>query len=140
MTKINFQIGGGNCSLCGAPGVTKVTCPANPKAIKPNAAKHPNATLAAKAPAAVKAKTPVKSASNDDVFVGIVKIKPPNGDMIYDFTMISKDSQAVRQSVKQWKTAYLGILKEFLVVQTKMNVKYIDNGLVNEKLVHHEKY
>ena len=38
------QSGGGNggsCSLCGSPGVTKATCPCNPKAKNPNSAKHP---------------------------------------------------------------------------------------------------
>ena len=40
------QSGGGNggsCSLCGSPGVTKATCPCNPKAKNPNPAKHPKA-------------------------------------------------------------------------------------------------
>ena len=35
------QSGGGSCSLCGSPGVTKATCPCNPKAKNPNPAKHP---------------------------------------------------------------------------------------------------
>lgn len=50
------QIGGGNCSLCGSPGVTKATCPLNtdPKA-KPNTAKHPNATGVTSATVKVKA-------------------------------------------------------------------------------------
>ena len=39
-----MQYGGGQCSLCGSEGVTKATCPLNPNAKKPNAAKHPNAT------------------------------------------------------------------------------------------------
>jgi hypothetical protein len=136
MSKARVQFGGGNCSLCGAPGVTKVSCPANPNATKPNQVTHPNAQVAL----AIKAKTPVKKDTPNDIFVGIIKIKPPNGDLIFDFTMISKDQQAVRMSVNPWKVAYPDILKEFLVVRTKMNITYIDNGLVNEKLVHHEQY
>jgi hypothetical protein len=33
---------GGNCSLCGAEGATKATCPLNPAAKKPNPDKHDN--------------------------------------------------------------------------------------------------
>ena len=36
-----FQIGGGNCSLCGSPNTNKSTCPCNPNAINPNYKKHP---------------------------------------------------------------------------------------------------
>ena len=36
----NYQIGGGNCSLCGSPGTNKSTCPANPAASNPNYNKH----------------------------------------------------------------------------------------------------
>ncbi len=34
-------MGSGKCSLCGSPGVTKATCPLNPKAKNPNPKKHP---------------------------------------------------------------------------------------------------
>lgn len=34
------QRGGGSCSLCGASGVTKVTCPFNPAAKNPKPEKH----------------------------------------------------------------------------------------------------
>lgn len=36
-----FQIGGGNCTICGSPGTNKSTCPCNPAVINPNPAKHP---------------------------------------------------------------------------------------------------
>jgi len=36
-----FQIGGGNCTLCGSPNTNKSTCPCNPAAVKPNYEKHP---------------------------------------------------------------------------------------------------
>lgn len=35
------QMGSGKCSLCGSPGVSKLTCPLNPKAKNPNPSKHP---------------------------------------------------------------------------------------------------
>ena len=35
----DLQVGGA-CSLCGAPGTNKTTCPRNPKAKKPNVSKH----------------------------------------------------------------------------------------------------
>jgi len=36
-----FQVGGGNCSLCGSPNTNKSTCPCNPDVINPNYEKHP---------------------------------------------------------------------------------------------------
>ena len=48
-TKIQ-QHGGGKCTICGANGATKATCPANPSALHPNQAKHPNAVKKAKSP------------------------------------------------------------------------------------------
>ena len=35
------QMGSGKCSLCNSSGVTKATCPLNPKAKNPNPKKHP---------------------------------------------------------------------------------------------------
>ena len=35
------QFGAGKCSLCGSPGVSKSTCPLNPKAKNPDPKKHP---------------------------------------------------------------------------------------------------
>jgi predicted DNA-binding WGR domain protein len=35
------QFGAGKCSLCGSPGVSKATCPLNPKAKNPDPKKHP---------------------------------------------------------------------------------------------------
>lgn len=40
-----YQFAGGNCSLCGSPGSTKITCPLNPNAKNPNPEKHPNALI-----------------------------------------------------------------------------------------------
>lgn len=40
---MQYQYGGGQCSLCGSEGATKATCPLNPDAKRPSAAKHPNA-------------------------------------------------------------------------------------------------
>jgi len=36
-----FQIGGGNCSICGSPNTNKSTCPCNPDVVSPNYKKHP---------------------------------------------------------------------------------------------------
>lgn len=52
------QIGGSSCSLCGAPGVTKLTCPLNNDAKKPIPAKH-NAAPAPIVQSAPKAKVNV---------------------------------------------------------------------------------
>ena len=41
---MSYQYGGGQCSLCGSEGTTKATCPLNPDAKNPSAAKHPNAS------------------------------------------------------------------------------------------------
>ena len=46
ITHTNMQpywdmVGGGNCTLCRSPGTNKSTCPLNPKAKRPNPAKHP---------------------------------------------------------------------------------------------------
>ncbi len=41
MDNLYYQIGGGNCSLCGSPGTNKSTCPLNPAAANKNWAKHP---------------------------------------------------------------------------------------------------
>ena len=70
------QIGGGNCSLCGSPGATKVTCPLNtdPKA-KPNPAKHPNATGATSATVKVKATAVVKAVVKPKAATSVVKPK-----------------------------------------------------------------
>ena len=35
------QMGSGKCSLCGSPGVTKATCPLNPKAKNPTVKSAP---------------------------------------------------------------------------------------------------
>ena len=37
---MNNLNGGGRCSICGAKGVSKLTCPGNPKAKNPNSKKH----------------------------------------------------------------------------------------------------
>jgi hypothetical protein len=37
------QMGGGKCGICKSPGVTKSTCPLNPKAKNPNPKRHPMA-------------------------------------------------------------------------------------------------
>jgi hypothetical protein len=57
MNKSVNQLGGGNCSICGSPGVTKATCPLNPQAAKPAPAKHPLASTGKPvAPVATKTK------------------------------------------------------------------------------------
>ena len=40
--------GGGKCSICGSPGVTKASCPLNPSAKNPKPDKHPMATSSKK--------------------------------------------------------------------------------------------
>lgn len=61
----NYQIGGGLCSMCNAPGVNKSTCPLNPysknpKPLKHNAIKTINAIKAIKPIKLVKETKPVK--------------------------------------------------------------------------------
>ncbi len=139
MTKAITQIGGGNCSLCGAPGVTKVTCPANKQASKPNPAKHNTVAKVNSNTLALMPKVPSpKSGSEDkDVYVGVANIVDGT-NVIFDFTMISKNPTKVRSSIAPWKEQYGDKLKNFYVVRTKMNTNYITHGIVNEQLVHQE--
>jgi hypothetical protein len=139
MSKQTIQIGGGNCVICGAPGVTKLTCPANPLAKNPNPAKHPNAQaiaqkIAAK-PIAKVASTPVKLS---DIYVGIIKIKVPDGSSIFDFTMISRDLASVKQSVQSWVKQYPDVLQEFFIVRTQQDKSFFTHGVANEPLAHRQ--
>lgn len=59
-TKLFSQSGGGSCSLCGAAGSTKATCPLNPAAKNPNATKH-NKQAKAGVKKAVAKKSPPKT-------------------------------------------------------------------------------
>jgi len=134
MSKVIKQIGGGNCSLCGAPGVTKVSCPDNKQSKNPNPAKHNVKPIASppKPKIHIKSKLPPQ-----DVFVGIANIVDGN-NTIFDFTMISTDQTKVIASVAPWKAQYGTKLKNFYVVNTKMDTNYIAHGILNEPLVHKE--
>lgn len=75
MPYYKYQHGGGNCSLCGAPGVTKTTCPFNPKAKNPRPGDHntiplsqikgPKKPKKPKAPKKPKTKQPTKPKPKD---------------------------------------------------------------------------
>ncbi len=135
MSKVIKQIGGGNCSLCGAPGVTKVSCPANKQSTNPNPAKHNVPKQAASSPKTTKPKIQIKP--SQDVFVGVANIVDGN-NTIFDFTMISKDKTKVIASIAPWKAQYGNKLKNFYVVNTKMDTNYIAHGILNEPLVYSE--
>jgi hypothetical protein len=145
MPKVITQIGGGTCSLCGAPGVTKVSCPANKQSTNPNPAKHNVAKPAASPQKTTKPKIQIKSKlhstlvkdASQDVFVGVANIVDGN-NVIFDFTMISKDQTKVIASIAPWKSQYGNKLKNFYVVNTKMDTNYITHGILNEPLVHKE--
>lgn len=138
MPKVITQIGGGTCSLCGAPGVTKVSCPANKQSTNPNPSKHNVAKPAASPPKTTKPKIQIKSKlPSHDVFVGIANIVDDN-NVIFDFTMISKDQTKVIASIAPWKSQYGNKLKNFYVVKTPMDTNYITHGILNEPLVHKE--
>ena len=67
----NMQYGGGSCSLCGSPGVTKTTCPKNPDAKNPNPSAHPLASVTTQ----IK-KTPIKQQIEKTPIKQLTKLTP----------------------------------------------------------------
>ena len=77
------QSGGASCSLCGAPGVTKVTCPFNPNVKKSQPSKHNKKALGKKSPAKKESSVKKSPSKKSPVKKNILKAYEDDSDYGY---------------------------------------------------------
>jgi hypothetical protein len=149
-----LQLGGGACSLCGAEGTNKSTCPLNKEAKNPNPAKH-NAKKANVKAANVKAAN-VKAANVKPVVKKVVVKKAVAGpktirhyhNVLVDLRDENGDYLSANYSVAdakkiiQWYNKVVGsneyfktYIKDFKMIHIKKNLFEIDYKQIGEIFV-----
>ncbi len=139
-----LQFGGGACSLCGAEGTNKSTCPLNKEAKNPNPAKH-NAKKANVKAANVK--PVVKKVATKKAVAGpktirhyhnvLVDLRDENGDYLS-----ANYSAADAKKIIQWYNKVVGsheyfktYIKDFKMIHIKKNLFEIDYKQIGEIFV-----
>ena len=127
--------GGGKCSICGSPGVTKASCPLNPSAKNPKPDKHPMATSSKKDssnkndPPIIEPPQPVApKQDNSETLYGIIndiKVSCPDQELNLDLLKKNiKDKKLVAKSLKKpTKGSSLNVEPDLNVALLQQDVK-----------------
>ena len=127
--------GGGKCSICGSPGVTKASCPLNPSAKNPKPDKHPMATSSKKDssnkndPPIIEPPQPVApKQDNSETLYGIIndiKVSCPDQELNLDLLKKNiKDKKLVAKSLKKpTKDSSLNVEPDLNVALLQQDVK-----------------
>ena len=127
--------GGGKCSICGSPGVTKASCPLNPSAKNPKPDKHPMATSSKKDssnksdPPIIEPPQPVApKQDNSETLYGIIndiKVSCPDQELNLDLLKKNiKDKKLSAKSLKKPSPASsLNVEPDLNLAQLQKDVK-----------------